>query len=205
MLRTLITTTAAVAAILASAPAANAGPLEVGSNPPGNYPITATSVGASMSFPGTTISCTFAAATGVVHAAASVPAPYLELTSSAFLGCTPSPLKINQVCDLEISLDAGNTFTNSLTDTVDSLVSSDCIRIGDDYGGILCSFDIYGTTPNFSASFDEGSQQLSINVSGIYTSSVSGCFGWISNGDPMSYNMTFAINTGSSGPINFKP
>lgn len=74
----------------------------------------------------------------------------------------------------------------------------------------VCSFGIAGpgTSPGIAESaFDKASQELSIDETGfdgdLTAHNVIGCFGAISNGDPLSLTATLQI-TSLDGPINYQ-
>lgn len=211
MLRKLLTTmAAAILTVLAFAPTAQAAvtTIAVGSSTTGNHTVTLANKGSiSVTMGSITAGCTSASGSGYVKAG-SPPASssYLVITSTTFTGCTGPlgiPVTLSQVCDLVVSYDGSPTVAAALTDVVDgTLAVNNCLQVT----GTGCSMTVGNSV---DADFNEtvkatspSKQDLVISGTGLTAQNVSGCFGLVSNGASISFNLTFNV-TSANGSVNF--
>lgn len=214
MIRRLLTVTAALAAALSFAPAANAtipSALEVGGVASGSHAVTLASTGSfDVSSSLLSFGCSSATGYGAVYAGSPVPGPWMDITTTSFSGCVLAlgpgvPLDIVQTCNLTVDLRSTATATNAVTDTaVDSTLTipAGCLYIEDTVtGGFLCNFDVAGTV---DAAYDEVSQVLDLLGGGtLEVQNMSGCFGLAANNDPATITASLAV-TSPDGDLNFK-
>lgn len=222
MMRKLLTATAALAAVLVFAPAANAGtPATVyvnGTN--GAHAANFSAKGqVTVDLDGLSLYCADITGTGSVDEGALTSPFYndvwMRVSSSSFTDCDGPggvPMDLTQgasgACDLQVTDRTTTSVTAALTDIKDVklTVPAGCLQAQDIFGGFLCQLDIVGTV---NGTFDEnvkpgGFQELAVGGSGLTTASVSGCFGQVSNGTAVTFSLIFNVHV-NDGPVNQKP
>lgn len=175
-IRRLSMTTAAVAALAApllTAPAATARVTSM---------YVADSVGDVLLNTGVTTDCVGVTLSG--PGVATPPALPFSFTSSTWVGCTG-------LLGLTMSITQLSTWTVTGSGGSSVAVNNIDVHVKDDStGGGICSFDVSGNT---TGTYNSSTQILSINGSGLATSSIIGCFGVVTN--PASLTGTFHVTS----------
>lgn len=184
---------AGAAALVSIGTAAYAGPpwtVSIGGSSTGApAAYTASTVGASpqinFTTPAANLGCASGTAAGTITPGATTGAVG-SITSSTFNSCSgPLGLTLNVT---QNSAWAININGNQVGGVTPGNVSTISASVSDGSG--LCSFDVTGTVPG---SFNQNTQQLTVNGGGLSISNVNGCFGVINEGDPATFAATYQL------------
>jgi hypothetical protein len=201
LLHSLAVVVGAITLTVGVATSAFAGPpftVTVGGNTSGSYPVAGDSTSAIAFHAGVDFSCSSIHFDDTV-AAGATSSKVADLTGSTWNNCK-GPLNmdmtVQQVGTWEVDATSGpdaNGVTQAQVTNILALVTDTST------GGGICSFRVTGSAPG---NFDNDTQDLTLNVTNLPVSNVSGCFGLVSG--PMSFSGTFHVTnpaTGSEWPV----
>lgn len=188
--RSLAIGSGAIALTISMATAAVAGPpftITVGSSTSGSYPVAGDSTGPVAITSGVTYSCSSVSIDGTIDAG-TTSGKIADLTSSTWIGCSMPlgmAMSVQHNGIWEINALSGPD-TNG---TVQVRITNVSAHMEDtSSAGVTCSYDISGSVP---ATFDNATQVLAVNGSGLVVSNIHGCFGLITS--TMNLSVSFQI------------